>query len=112
MKAPRLNRSLQLESAMRAPDGAGGYDTVWTPVAALWAEVVAGTGRDAAGEEVILTSVNYRITVRAAPPGAANRPRPEQRFREDTRVFTILAVAERDPDGRWLACTCREEAPK
>lgn len=112
MKAPHLNRALELETATRAPDGAGGFVTVWTPVATLWAEVVAGTGRDAAGEEVILTSVNYRITVRAAPPGAANRPRPEQRFREGMRVFSILAVAERDPAGRWLACTCREEAPK
>lgn len=112
MKAPHLNRALQLESASRVPDGAGGFVTVWAPVATLWAEVVAGAGRDPAGEEVVLTSVNYRITVRAAPPGAANRPRPEQRFREDTRVFTIVAVAERDAAGRWLACTCREESPK
>lgn len=111
MKAPHLNRALDLETAARVPDGAGGFTTVWAPVATLWAEVVAGTGRDPAGEELVLTSVTYRITVRAAPPGAANRPRPDQRFRDGGRTFRILAVAERDPAGRWLTCSCKEEAP-
>ena len=111
MKAPHLNRALDLEGAAQVPDGAGGFTTVWAPVATLWAEVVAGTGRDPAGEELVLTSVPYRITVRAAPPGAANRPRPDQRFRDGARIFRILAVSERDPAGRWLTCNCKEEAP-
>ncbi|MFL9503940.1 head-tail adaptor protein [Rhodopseudomonas palustris] len=112
MKAPHLNRALVLEGAERVDDGAGGFATVWQPVATLWAELVAGAGRDPAGEEVVLSSVACRITVRAALPGAPNRPRPDQRFREGSRIFTILAVAERDPAGRWLICHCREEAPK
>jgi head-tail adaptor len=112
MKAPHLNRALVLEAATRVPDGAGGFSTVWEAIAELWAEVMAGSGRDPAGEEVVLSSVPYRITVRAAPVGAANRPRPEQRFREGARLFAILAVTERDPAGRYLTCFCREEFPK
>jgi head-tail adaptor len=112
MKAPHLNRALLLEAETRTPDGAGGYATVWNALGTLWAEVLPGSGRDPAGEELILSSVPYRITVRAAPAGAANRPKPKQRLREGTRVFAILAVTERDPAGHYLTCFCREEAPR
>lgn len=112
MKAPHLNRALVLEGGTRTPDGAGGYSTVWAALGTLWAEVLPGSGRDPAGEELILSSVPYRISVRAAPVGAANRPKPEQRLREGQRVFTIQAVTERDPAGHYLTCFCREEAPR
>lgn len=112
MKAPHLNRALVLEAETRVPDGAGGYSASWGAVGSVWAEVVAGKGGDPGGEEVILSRVPYRITVRAAPVGAATRPKPEQRFREGTRVFRIEAVTERDPAGHYLVCFCREEAPK
>ncbi len=112
MSAPQLRQQLALEAASRVPDGAGGFTRTWALVGLLWAEMVAGTGRDPSGEELILTSVAWRITVRGAPVGASSRPRPEQRFRLGTRIFTILAVAERDAGGQWLTCTCREEAPK
>ncbi len=109
MSSPRLNRNLVLEEAVRAPDGAGGYALVWTALGSLWAEVVAGSGRERAGELVTLALVPYRITVRAAPPGAAQRPRPEQRFRDGERVFRILAVAEKDTGGHYLTCFAHEE---
>lgn len=112
MTVPHLSRALVLEQAERVPDGAGGFSTSWAALGTLWAEVLPGTGRDPAGEEVVLTSVSYRITVRAAPPGADSRPKPGQRLREGARVFAILAVTERDPGGRWLVCFCREEAPQ
>ena len=111
MKAPHLNRALELEEATRLPDGAGGFSTRWLVQGTLWAEVVAGSGRDPAGEEVVLTSVPYRITVRAAPVGAVTRPKVEQRFREGGRLFAILAVAERGQAGHYLTCFCKEEAP-
>lgn len=112
MKAPHLNRALELQSETRVPDGAGGYSRSWATEGVLWAEIVAGAGRDPAGEELILSSVAYRITVRAAPVGSSTRPRPEQRLVEGSRVFTIQAVTERDQGGRYLVCFCREEAPK
>lgn len=111
MAGPHLNRALVLEAQERTPDGAGGDAVAWAALGTLWAEVVAGTGRDPEGEEVILTSQPFRITVRAALPGAMTRPVAGQRFREGTRVFPILAVAECDRDGRFLLCICREEAP-
>ncbi|MCX8509264.1 MAG: head-tail adaptor protein, partial [Rhodobacteraceae bacterium] len=69
----------------------------------------AGAGRERAGESVTLSTVGYRITVRGAPQGAPSRPKPEQRFRDGTRLFRITAVTEADGDGRYLTCFAREE---
>lgn len=111
MKAVNLNRLLVLEQLVRTADGAGGFAKTWSPVGSLWAEILPGAGRDAGGEEVTLASVPYRITVRGATQGSPRRPLPEQRLREGSRVFNILAVTERDPQGHYLVCFAREEEP-
>jgi len=111
MKPVHLSRKLVLEGAIEAADGLGGITVTWATLGTLWAEVLPGTGRDRAGEEVVLSTVPYRITVRGAPQGAASRPTSGQRFRDGTRLFTILAVTERDEGGRYLVCFVREETP-
>lgn len=111
MSAPNLNRLLVLEQATRVPDGAGGFTSIWAELCNHWGEVTSGAGRQTAGEEVFVAQVPYRITLRGAPFGAPARPRPEQRLRDGARIFTILAVAERDADGRYLVCFAREEVP-
>lgn len=110
MRAPRLNRRLELEAPLRVPDGAGGFAVVWTTLGAHWAEVRPGTGRESAGEFLTVSAVPYRIVVRAAPQGSDARPRPDQRFREGSRLFRITAVTEYDPAGRYLLCFALEEA--
>ncbi|GHE00307.1 tail protein [Allgaiera indica] len=109
MDTPRLNRRLVLEAPVVAPDGAGGFTETWTAQGVVWAELRPGTGRESFGDAVTLARVPFRITLRAAPPGAPSRPEPGQRLREGTRIFTILAVAERDPEGQYLTCFAREE---
>jgi head-tail adaptor len=111
MKAPRLARALVLEREASVPDGAGGIVQSWVPVGTLWASVTAGAGREATGVEVPLSVQAVRIVVRGAPQGAPSRPLAGQRFRDGGRVFAILAVTEADVDGRYLACTAREEDP-
>lgn len=109
MSAVHLNRPLVLETLVRAPDGSGGFTESWVARGQLWAEIVPGSGRDLPGEEIILSAVPLRITVRAATVGAPSRPVAGQRFREGVRAFRIIAVTERDPDGRYLTCFSREE---
>ncbi|MEZ5779861.1 MAG: head-tail adaptor protein [Paracoccaceae bacterium] len=109
MSAPCLNRRLILEDAQREADGAGGHRLNWVPLGVLWARIDAGTGRERAGEFLTVSSVSYRITVRAAPFGAPSRPKPEQRFRDGARVFRVTAVSEEDPGGRYLTCWAQEE---
>lgn len=111
MTVVNLNRLLVLEASVRVADGAGGFSETWAPVGSLWAEVAPGAGRDASGEDVVLTTVPYRITVRGAPQGSPRRPNAEQRLRDGVRVFRILAVTERDLDGQYLTCFSREEEP-
>lgn len=105
----RLNRKLVLEMPARVPDGAGGFAESWIPLGTLWADVVARTGREAAGTAAPLSRVSYKIIVRAAPVSSQARPQSNQRFREGERLFRILAVAEDDADGRYLMCTAQEE---
>lgn len=109
MNAPKLNRVLSLEERNRVPDGAGGFSETWQPIGLIWAQVKAGTGREAGREFVTMSRVPYRITVRAAPFGAPSRPKADQRFRDGTRIFSILAVTDADPDGRFLVCNAVEE---
>lgn len=111
MSAPHLTQLLVLEQAERLADGAGGFTSVWYEVCTHWAEITSGAGRQTAGEEVFLSQVPYRITLRAAPIGSIARPRPEQRLRLGARIFTILAVAEKDAAGKYLVCFSREEVP-
>jgi head-tail adaptor len=111
MTLPSLSRRLLLEARRIEPDGAGGHAEVWVGLGEHWAEVVAGAGRDVPGEEITVSTVSYRITVRAASVGSAARPQPEQRFRDGMRFFRIIAVTERDRGGRYLTCFAREEVP-
>ena len=83
MRPIALSRPLTLEASQTVADGAGGFSLAWQALGTLWAEMVAGTGREAAGEEVTLSTVAYRITVRAAPVGSTARPR---RLRRTDRV--------------------------
>ncbi|WP_298911987.1 phage head closure protein [uncultured Roseobacter sp.] len=109
MKTPRLNRKLVLESPMRDSDGAGGYVETWHPLGTLWAQVTARTGKEAAQSGAPISATSYRIVVRGAPFGAPDRPKPEQRFREGARYYLVQAVADEDPDGRYITCFATEE---
>ncbi|MFD1912137.1 head-tail adaptor protein [Halodurantibacterium flavum] len=107
--APVLRQALVLEEVSASPDGAGGYREEWVTLGTLYAEVIAGTGRERTADLVTLSMVPWRITVRGAPVGASERPRPGQRFRQGPRRFRILSVAERDAAGRYLLCLAHEE---
>lgn len=109
MKPPRLNRNLVLEAQERVSDGSGGYAIVWQPLGNLWAQITARTGRETAQAGAPISAMSYKILVRAAPFGAPDRPKPEQRFREGERLYLIQAVAEEDSGGHYIACFATEE---
>ena len=109
MSAPVLNHELVLETPEHVSDGAGGFHQVWTPLGVLWGEITVRSGREAAAAGVAVSRVSCKIVVRGAPWGSPERPKPQQRFRAGARVFTIQAVAESDPKGRYLTCYAQEE---
>ncbi len=109
MTLPNLNRKLVLEEAQKTPDGAGGFIETWVALGEHWAEIAPGTGREKAAEFMTVSSIPFRITVRAAAHGAPSRPKPEQRFRAGNRFFRILAVTESDSTAQYLMCFAQEE---
>lgn len=109
MSVPRLNRPLVLEAPERMADGAGGFSEAWTAMGMLWAAIRAGNGREAEAAGLSVSTVPYRITVRAAPAGAPSRPLAGQRLRDGARLFRILSVSEADAAARYLTCIAREE---
>lgn len=109
MSMPKLNRKLVLEAPERVSDGAGGFTAAWVAQGEIWAELKAGSGRERNLEGVTASTQKWTVTIRAAAHGAPSRPKPEQRFRAGNRVFRILAVAEADPEGRYLKCAAEEE---
>jgi head-tail adaptor len=109
MSAPDLCHPLVLEKPQLVEDGAGGFIQGWTVLGTLWAQITPGTGRETAASATPVSRTAYKIVVRGAPWGTPERPAPEQRFRDGTRVFNISAVTERDPQGRYLICFAEEE---
>lgn len=109
MIGPSLNRKLRLEVPYRTRDDAGGYETTWTVAGVLWAAVTPGTGREAELAGLSISTVPFKITVRASPIGAPSRPVAGQRLRDGERVFRVLAVTEADAGARYLTCIAREE---
>lgn len=108
---PRLDRRLVLESPERVPDGAGGFATIWSPLGTLWGHVRAGAGRIEGAEQVTLSTLTFRIYVRASVQGDSRRPRPEQRLRDGGRIFRVLAVTEAPDLPGLLVCFANEEVP-
>jgi head-tail adaptor len=106
---PVLSRLLVLEDPQRVPDASGGFTEVWVPLGEVWSEVTLRTGRSAEFGLLPVGRTSYRIVVRGAPVGVPSRPEAGQRFRENTRIYRIEAVAERDPEGRYLICFATEE---
>ncbi|RVV98999.1 head-tail adaptor protein [Mesobaculum littorinae] len=104
-----LTRKLVLEERRRSPDGAGGHKESWIALGAHWGELRLATARDQAGLAAPGALTRWRITLRAMPPGAPSRPRPGQRFCLGARVFAIRAVAEVEPEARFLMCVAEEE---
>lgn len=111
MRPFNATRPLTLEGAVRLADASGGYSESWQALGTLWADIRPGAGRREADEFAARAAVPLRVHVRGAPAGAPSRPVPGQRFREGTRLYSILAVAEADPRGAWLVCHCVEEVP-
>ena len=109
MIVPVLSRRLMLEDPQRSSDGSGGHTETWEALGQLWAEVKPLTGRNTLQGGVDMSVQRFRITVQATPVGSASRPRPDQRFRDGSRLFLIHAVTESDDSGRYLTCFAQEE---
>lgn len=111
-EVPRLNRRMVQEERVETPNSSGGYALSWREIGAQWVAVEAGAGRGSGSEALATGLVPLRLILRASPDGAEQRPKAGQRFREGGRVFAVLAVADADPDQRYLTCFAQEEVAR
>jgi len=109
MKRSNFRWPLVLEAPVEVADGAGGVRRNWIAQGTLYAKLEALTGREALSGESGVSRQPWKITVPAAPQGAASRPTARQRFRHDARIFMIASVADADSTGRFLTCRATEE---
>lgn len=100
-----LRHRLRLESPSHVEDGGGGVTVSWQPVATLWAEVVAGSGREIFQADGLTAVSLHEVRIRYRSDITA-----EMRLVMGERVLDIRAV--RDLDGRrlWLSCLCEQRA--
>lgn len=102
----RLRHRLTIEQPIRSGDDGGGATLTWGPVASVWAEVIARSGREIVQGNRTTARSNYRIVMRYRADLD-----PTMRLRSAERIFEILAI--RDEDGRkcWTTCDCEERGP-
>lgn len=101
-----LSRYLALEARQDIPDGAGGYREDWVRRGYHWAAVEGRSGSGRAGEFGPVSSLSLRITIRDVPLDHPARPKPGERFVEQSRAYEVLAVHEGAPG--FLTCFARE----
>lgn len=109
MAVPQLNIPLVLEEKDRQPDGMGGYRVLWRRLGIVHALMRSGGGRLRGAEAGPESVSQWKITLRAFPPGDPRRPNPGQRLRLGARLFRIDAVAETGAMGRHLIISALEE---
>lgn len=100
----QLRHRIVLQQATYAADSDGGFDTLWTDIATMWASIKPA-GADvqlrAAADEV---DVSHTIVVRHS-----TLIKPNMRFRKGARAFIVLSVNDLDETGRYTSVTTREE---
>lgn len=111
MKTPRMTIRLTLEQQISAPDGAGGETEDWVVVADHHAALTVRGATEGESGARRFGAVTYKAIIRYVAHGAADRPRPDQRFRDGERIFNILGVADADDRRQWLTCWLEEGAP-
>lgn len=100
-----LNHEMVLEEAVETPDGAGGFTTLWTQLATLWARLEPLDPARELWAARAAAEATHRITLRFR-----SDVRQGMRLRKLARLFPILSVQDPDESGRYLVCRTREES--
>lgn len=62
--AGKLSDRVTLQAESRTPNGQGGFDTGWTDVATIWAEVFPLSGDEAIIAQIERAVARFRVTIR------------------------------------------------
>lgn len=103
LAAGSLRHRVTLQSAADTPDGAGGFATVWSNVATLWAAIEPLAGRERLAAQQLESPLTHRVTLRHRD-GVTTA----MRVKFGVRVFNIRSVVNRAERDRALELLCEE----
>ena len=63
-RSRRFNRRIDIEVAVRAPNGAGGFTKAWAPAVTVWAEMIPLRGKEALEHLVLHAQQLWKVTIR------------------------------------------------
>jgi SPP1 family predicted phage head-tail adaptor len=98
-----LKHRMVLEAPVETPDGAGGVTRAYADSATLWAKVAPVAARGNVEADDPGATITHRIVIRSGPEVSTRH-----RLREGARVFRIVALRDRDGDGRFLEIHAQE----
>lgn len=101
----QLRHEICLEQQVRTPTGGGGATLGWRNLGLLWADIRPLSGRETVIADRIVSRVDHEIWIRHRAGTTA-----AMRFRQDVRLFDILAVLPSGSRGQWMRCLCREKS--
>jgi SPP1 family predicted phage head-tail adaptor len=84
-----LRHRLTLEELSRVTDDGGGFTESWVEVATIFADLRPIRGSERVEADRLTGNVTHDVVLRYRP-GVV----PSMRFREDTRIFQIVAVID------------------
>jgi SPP1 family predicted phage head-tail adaptor len=84
-----LRHRLTLEELSRVTDDGGGFTESWVEVATIFADLRPIRGSERVEADRLTGNVTHDVVLRYRP-GVV----PAMRFREDTRIFQIVAVID------------------
>ena len=91
-------------AAIRTASAGAGASLSWQPLGPLWARIQPLSGRETVIADQIVSQVSHEIWIRHRAGTSAS-----MRFRQDARLFDILAVLPAGSRGQWMRCLCREK---
>ncbi|MDT8900271.1 phage head closure protein [Anaeroselena agilis] len=104
MNPGELNCRITLQRETKAPDGQGGYATVYVLRAKLWAKVVAVTAKTTDQYEQMTPELLHRITIRYRRDVAVT-----DRIQYGSRVFEQIGPpVDVEEKHAYLRLECRE----
>lgn len=98
-----LNRRLTLEAPVETADGAGGVTRSFGAVATLWASVTPVSAQRAFEAARLGARVTHRIGIRFSDDITT-----KHRLREQSRIFRIVSLSDRDGRKRFLQIEAEE----
>ena len=100
-----LNKRITIEAPTKVPDGGGGFTTVYTDIATVFAAVWPTSANEITAANATTMVVSHRIRIRWR-----SVMRSSWRIKFESRYFSIVGITSPNEAREWLDLLCKEAA--